>query len=202
MKRLAFSLLAVALFTTGLSAAPSSSKVLTVVFSRVGSSQSFQGVDAVSSASLPRGNTLVIADQVQKIVGGDRFQIVTEVPYPSRYNDTTELALKEQQAKARPKLKTHLKSLADYDVIFLGYPNWWGTLPMAVKTFLEEYDFAGKTIVPFCTHEGSGLGTSERDIAQLAPKAKLAPGLAVRGSSVDGAGRDVQSWLARLGYRP
>ena len=99
----------------------------------------------MASASLPRGNTLVVAEMIHRLVGGDQFQIVTETPYPSLYRDTTDRALKEQQKKARPQLKTHLKSLGDYDVIFLGYPNWWGTLPMAVMTFLEEYDFAGMT---------------------------------------------------------
>ena len=99
----------------------------------------------MASASLPRGNTLVVAEMIHRLVGGDQFQIVTETPYPSLYRDTTDRALKEQQKKARPQLKTHLKSLGDYDVIFLGYPDWWGTLPMAVMTFLEEYDFAGMT---------------------------------------------------------
>ena len=85
--------------------------------------------------------------------------------------------------------------MADYDVIYLGYPNWWGTFPMAVFTFLESYDFTGKTIVPFCTHEGSGLGSSERDIKQLCPNAKILSGIAIRGGSVLSADNIVQSWL-------
>jgi flavodoxin len=175
-------------------------RILTVYFSRVGTSRSFAGVDAVSSASLPSGNTIVIANMIHEAVGGDMFQIVTVTPYPAAYRDTTDLALKEQQDKARPRLATHVKKMGDYDVIFLGYPDWWGTLPMPLFTFLTEYDFSGKTIIPFCTHEGSGLGSSERDIARLCPNAKLLDGLAVRGSSVDGAQKTVQNWLAGLGY--
>jgi flavodoxin len=175
-------------------------KALIVYFSRVGSSKPFTRVDAVSSASLPRGNTIVIANMVRDAVGADMFQIVTVNPYPADYDETTDAALKEQHANARPKLSTHVARMADYDTIFLGYPDWWGTLPMPVFSFLEEYDFSGKTIIPFCTHEGSGLGGSLRDIARFCPKAKLLEGLAIRGSSVDRASNEVSAWLARLGY--
>ena len=181
--------------------APSGRKPLIVYFSRVGSSKPFQGLDAVSSASLPKGNTIVIANMVHDLVGGDMFQVVTVDPYPASYDATTDVALKEQHANARPKLSTHVARMADYDTIFLGYPDWWGTLPMPIFTFLEEYDFSGKTIIPFCTHEGSGLGNSQRDIKRLCPKATLLDGLAIRGSSVDGAQKEVADWLAKIGYK-
>ena len=87
--------------------------------------------------------------------------------------------------------------MGDYAVVFLGYPNWWGTMPMAVWTFLESYDFSGKTILPFCTHEGSGLGHSERDIQKLCPGAKVVKGLAIKGSQVQRAGKDIEAWLRR-----
>lgn len=176
-----------------------SGKTLIVYFSRVGTSKSFKGVDAVSSASLPKGNTIVIADMVHDAVGGDMFQVTTIDPYPASYDATTEQALKEQDANARPRLAAHVSNMKDYDTIYLGYPDWWGTLPMPIFTFLEEYDFSGKTIIPFCTHEGSGLGRSERDLARLFPKAKIMKGLAIRGSSVDRARGDVEAWLAGLG---
>lgn len=176
-----------------------SGKALIVFFSRVGTSKPFAGIDAVSSASLPKGDTIVIANMVHDIVGGDMFQVVTVDPYPASYDATTDQALKEQGANARPKLSTHVPNMKDYDTVYLGYPDWWGTLPMPIFTFLEEYDFSGKTIVPFCTHEGSGLGRSERDIAKLCPKAKVLKGLAIRGSSVDRARREVADWLASLG---
>ena len=85
----------------------------------------------------------------------------------------------------------------DYEVIYLGYPNWWGTFPMAVFTFLESYDFSGKTIIPFCTHEGSGIGSSERDIKKLCPDAKVLTGLAIRGGSVKSADSIIKSWLSK-----
>ena len=88
----------------------------------------------------------------------------------------------------------------EYDTVFIGFPNWWGTMPMAMFTFLESYDFAGKTVIPFCTHEGSALGRSESDIAALIPDADLQKGLAVRGSNVDSAGDDVVSCLEELGF--
>jgi flavodoxin len=85
-----------------------------------------------------------------------------------------------------------------YEVIYIGYPNWWGTMPMAVFTFLESYDFSGKTIIPYCTHEGSGMGSSEGDIKKLCPNARVLPGLAIRGGSVDRADKDLSSWLKTL----
>ncbi len=85
-----------------------------------------------------------------------------------------------------------------YEVIYLGYPNWWGTMPMAVFTFLDSYDFSGKTIVSYCTHEGSGLGSSERDIKRLCPMAKVLSGLAIEGGAVGRADKDLVNWLKRL----
>ena len=92
-------------------------------------------------------------------------------------------------------LASHVEDMDQYDVIFLGYPNWWGTLPQAVKTFLEEYNFSGKTIVPFCSHGGSRLGSGPRDITALCPDTNLLDGLAVSGSSVSSAQKDVQDWI-------
>jgi flavodoxin len=180
-------------------ALPVGRKTLIVYFSRVGSSKPFQVVDVVSSASLPKGNTITIANMVHDIVGGDMFQVVTVYLYPASYDATTDQALKEQGANARPKLSTHVLNMKDYDTIYLGHSDWWGTLPMPVFTFLEEYDFSGKAIISFCTHKGSGLGRSERDIAKLCPKARILKGYAVRGSSVDRARAEVGDWLASLG---
>jgi len=108
-------------------------------------------------------------------------------------------ARKELDADYRPKLATKVENMEDYDTIFIGYPNWWGTMPMGVFTFFNEYDFSGKTIIPFCTNEGSGMGRSESDIKKFCPNSNLLEGLAVRGSSVDKAQNSVSSWLRRLG---
>jgi len=187
----------------------SGSNILVVYFSRVGSSTFSKDVDVISSASLNVGNselignTEIIADKIRETVGGDLFQIITVAPYPEDYDDTTEVALQEQQEGARPSLAKHVKNMDDYDVIFLGYPNWWGTIPMPVFTFLEEYDFSGKTIIPFCTHEGSSMGRSESDIAKLCPDSTLMEGLPIRGSRVatDSARESVKEWLQKLGIK-
>ena len=121
---------------------------------------------------------------------------------------------REQQNDERPQLATEIPDMASYDVVFLGYPNWWGAMPMPCFTFLEKYDFSGKTIIPFCTHEGSRLGRSVRDITRLCPKSTVLEGLAVRGSSVKSARDDVAevvrhsmpetatTWPARSGFPP
>jgi flavodoxin len=109
------------------------------------------------------------------------------------------LAKQELRENARPELSGHVANMTDYSVIYLGYPNWWGTMPMAVFTFLEEHDFSGKTIIPFCTHEGSGMGRSESDIRKLCSDARVLKGLPIIGGSVQGAQNDIANWLRKLG---
>ncbi len=144
------------------------------------------------------GNTEVVANIIQKITGGDFFHIESVTAYPTDYTETTEVAKNELRAKARPKLTRQVENIGAYDVIFLGYPNWWGTAPMAVFTFLESYDFSGKAIIPFCTHEGSGMGHSEKDIIKACPKATVLEGIAVLGSSASSANSKVSSWIGQL----
>jgi flavodoxin len=169
----------------------SNKKILIAYYSRKG--QNYVGSRIVN---LPVGNTEVAAKMAQEITGGDLFEICTVKSYPVDYTETTEVATVEKRTNARPELSTHVNNMDQYDTIILGYPNWWGTFPMAVFTFLEEYDFSGKTILPFCTHEGSGLGGSERDIRKLCPEAKVLPGLAIRGGSVKNAAETIKSWLS------
>jgi flavodoxin len=167
-------------------------KKLIVFFSRKGNNYV-----AGNIVNLPIGNTEVIAKKIKGITGGDLFEIKTIKPYPSDYEETTKVAKDELRKNARPELADTVKNMDDYDVVYLGYPNWWNTFPMAVFTFLESYDFSGKTIFPFCTHEGSGTGNSERDIKKLCPNAKVLPGIAISGSSVANADNLVQSWLKK-----
>jgi flavodoxin len=148
-----------------------------------------------SIVDLPIGNTEVAAKTIQALAGGDLFHMDTVQAYPSDYTQATEVAQRELSQNARPALAGQLDSLDGYDVVFLGYPNWWGTMPMAVWTFLEAHDFAGKTLLPFCTHEGSGLGQSERDIRTLCPSARVLRGLAIRGGSVRKAEKTIAAWL-------
>lgn len=146
------------------------------------------------------GNTREVAGMIHEIAGGEVFEIIATDPYPKDYEEVKARAKQEQEAGARPKLKAHLANAASYDVIFVGYPNWWGTMPMPVMTFLTENGFAGKIIVPFCTHEGSGLGRSDDDLAKLCPKSTLLEGLAVRGRNAKGARSDVADWLRKIGF--
>ena len=147
-------------------------KCLIAYFSRKGNNYS-----SGSIVNLPIGNTEVIAKMVKDVTSGDLFRIDTIKPYPEDYGETTEVAGQELRSNTRPALLNHVVNKGAYQVVFLGYPNWWGTMPMAVRAFLEEYDFSGKTIVPFCTREGSGLGSSVRDIAKLCPGAEMANAL-------------------------
>lgn len=145
------------------------------------------------------GNTREIANQIHESTGGDIFEIQTVDPYPGDYDKVVEIAKQEQKSAYRPALKTKVETMDSYNTVFIGYPNWWGTIPMAVFTFLEGYDFSGKTIVPFCTHEGSLLGRSVTDIAKLCPQSTLLEGLAVRGKDVKKAQNKVSEWLREIG---
>ena len=169
------------------------SKTLIAYYSRKG-----QNYVAGKIENLAVGNTEAVATKIQKITGGDLFEIDTVKAYPVDYTETTHVAAAEKRANARPELTTRIENMDAYDVIYLGYPNWWGTFPMVVCTFLESYDFAGKTIVPFCTHEGSGIGNSERDIKKLCPKANIITGLALRGSNVGKADNEIINWIKKL----
>jgi flavodoxin len=170
-----------------------SSKSLIAYFSRKGNN--YVGGSIVN---LPIGNTEVISKKIQKLTGSDIFQIKTLKSYPEDYTEATNVANEEQRKNARPELMEIVNNMDSYDMIYIGYPNWYGTMPMAVFTFLESYDFSGKTIVQFCTHEGSGMGSSERDIKKLCPNAKVLPGLTIRGGSVESADKEVANWLKRL----
>jgi flavodoxin len=151
-----------------------------------------------SIVNLPVGNTEVVANMIQKLTGSDIFRIDTVKGYPEGYEETTKVAKEELRSYARPEISEHVNNMADYDVIYLGYPIWWGTMPMVVFTFLEEYDLAGKTIIPFCTHEGSDMGRSERDVEKICAGARVLKGPAIRGGSVHGAQDEIANWLRNL----
>ena len=144
------------------------------------------------------GNTREIANQIHKSVGGDIFEIQSVKPYPDDYDAVVKQARQELDSGYKPALKTKVENIKSYDLVFIGYPNWCSTFPAPVKTFLSEYDFSGKTIVPFCTHEGSGLGRSVTDISKLCPKSTLLDGFAIRGSDVKTAQNKVSEWLRKI----
>lgn len=144
------------------------------------------------------GNTERAAKVVQKITRADIHRINTVKPYPSDYKETVAIARNEQRNDARPALRGEVEDMEQYEIVFLGYPNWCSTMPMAVWNFLESYDFSGKTIIPFCTHEGSGLGRSLEDIHKLCPDAKLGKGVALLGTTIQDAEDDIRRWLNSL----
>ena len=133
------------------------------------------------------GNTEKAAQMIAELTGGDLFKIEQAQPYAEDYQACIAEAKRDLQAHARPEVLNLPDNLDQYDEIYLGYPNYWGTMPMAVYTFLDHYDLTGKTIHPFCTHEGSGLSGTEGDIRRIAKGAVVAKGLAIHGSGVDGA---------------
>ncbi|WP_411336056.1 flavodoxin [Ruminococcus gauvreauii] len=141
------------------------------------------------------GNTEVAAGIIQKLTGADLFKIEPKLAYAKSYNECISQAQADQRRDARPELVAYPERMEPYDVVYLGFPNYWGTMPMAVFTFLEGYDFTGKTIRPFCTHEGSGMGSSVKDIKKLCPAAKVETGLAIRGGNVQHSEKDIRDWL-------
>lgn len=157
-------------------------------------------VDATTSASvLLPGNAAKLAGWIQQELGGDLFSIVVEEPYSSDYDQCLDRAADEKAQNARPALVNHVEDMSRYDVVFLGFPNWWYTVPMAVHTFLEEYDFSGKTIVPFVTHGTGGLASTIEDItANLPEDVTILEPIGVYREDVDGAQRAVKEWLAGL----
>lgn len=147
---------------------------------------------------IEKGNTRILAEMAADITKGDLFEIKTVKPYPKEYRPATEVAKQEKENNERPEINGPLPDMSQYDVIFLGYPIWWSDLPMGVYTFLEKENFAGKTIIPFCTHEGSGIGNTERFIAETT-KAKVLPGLEMRGKKAQTqqaeARKDMEKWV-------
>ena len=158
--------------------------------------------DATSSASLlPKGNSAVMANHIQAVTGGDLFSIVTENPYPADYEDCLKRITQEQAENVRPVLKNHVDNISDYDTVFLGFPNWAYTCPMVVFSFLEEYDFSGKTIIPFCTHGTGGLAGTIDDIRKTLPAdCKILQPVGVYREDIPDCYDTIKSWLSELGF--
>ena len=144
------------------------------------------------------GNTLQIASWIEERVGGDLFRIETERAYPTDYDAVLEEARREQRENARPALSASVEDMEQYDVVFVGYPIWFGDTPMVVLSFLESYDFSGKTVVPFCTSGGSAPQTSYASVRRTVPDAAVAEGFWVRGSEAGAAQRDCDAWIDGL----
>lgn len=159
-------------------------------------------VDATTSASvLLPGNAAKMAGWIQERTGGDLFSIVVTEPYSSDYDECLDRAADEKAKNARPELKNHLENMEDYDIVFLGFPNWWYTVPMAIHSFLEEYDFSDKTIIPFVTHGTGGLASTIEDIkGNLPDSASVLEPIGVYREDVDKSQPAVNEWLDQMGF--
>lgn len=164
-------------------------KQLVVFFSRNGENHFPDGI-----RSIEKGNTAYAAEYIQDALAADLFEIRMAVPYSANYRECCSQAVAAVKAKSRPEITAYVPDISGYSTIFVCYPNWCGTAPMCVFTFLEHYDLAGKKIVPLCTNEGSGMGYSEDNLKESCPNAKVVPGLSVLGHLVQELEEDIRNW--------
>lgn len=163
--------------------------VLTVYYSRKGENY----VDG-KIIDIPKGNTKTAAEYINNAVGGDLFEVDTVSPYSDKYTECTKQAAKELRSGARPEIKAFADNMDNYDTVFVGFPNWCGTMPMPMFTFLEHYNFEGKRIIPFCSNEGSGMGRSEHDIKKICKGAAVEKGMSIRGCKTKELENDIKLW--------
>ncbi len=170
-------------------------KMLVAFFSRAGENYAVGHIE--------KGNTHIVAEMIAAETGGDLFRIEPQTPYPDDYTECTEVAKRELSAKARPAVQGDI-AVEEYDTVFIGYPNWWGDAPMPVYTFIEKHEWQGKTVIPFCTHEGSGLSGTESKLKAACKGSTVLKGLAMRGATAQNAQaqarESVKNWLSRLNY--
>lgn len=169
-------------------------KTLIAYFSHAGQNYSRGGI-----RYLEVGNTQVVAEKLHSMIDSDLFYIDTVKKYPEDHMEKIAVAKAEYEANARPELTAGVKNMEQYDAVILAYPNWWTTMPMALFTFLESYDFTGKTICPLVTHGGSGFSNSLKDIARLCPGATITEGLAINGDDAARCDKDLVVWLGKIG---
>lgn len=176
--------------------AASNSKILVAFFSRAG--------DNYETGNIEKGNTKIMAEFIAEKTGADLFEIKPVKEYPFDYRECTEVAKQELETNARPEIAAYPENLQNYDVIFLGYPIYWSTFPMIIYTFLENQDFNGKTIIPFCTSAGDYMTGKENTIPEIAKGSTIREGLGVKGKmcqeNPDAVREKVNAWLTGLGY--
>lgn len=162
-------------------------KTLVVYYSRRGQNYAV--------GNIAEGNAEHIAKVIQRLTGADIYEIEPVNDYSKDYMTCTEEAMAELRSQARPEYKNPLVSIDEYDLIYLCYPNWWGTYPRIVASFLDKYDFSGKTIKPMCTHEGSGMGGSEAELKRTLKTATVKPGLAIKGTNARSSDSQIERWI-------
>ena len=166
-------------------------KALVIFFSHAGENYSVGNIE--------EGNTKIVADYISEITGADQFEIVAEKNYDMPYMDLIKVAQNEAKAGELPAYKGDV-DVAPYDIIFIGGPIWWGTYPQVMFTFFKDHDLSGKTVIPFTTHEGSGLASTVQDVKKAFPKANVKPGFAIYGHEVRSGRAKVEKWLNGLGW--
>ena len=167
-------------------------KVLIVFFSHAGENYAVGNIKV--------GNTKLVADEIQKVTGGDEFEIVAERNYDMPYASLTKLAKEEQERNEKPAFKGEVKDIDQYSTVFIGGPVWWGTYPQVMFSFFDKYDLNGKTIIPFTTHEGSGLGNVVEDLKKLYPNATFKEAFSIYGHETRNDLSKVGKWMKSLGY--
>ena len=167
-------------------------KVLIVFFSHAGENYAVGNIKV--------GNTKLVADEIQKVTGGDEFEIVAERNYDMPYASLTKLAKEEQERNEKPAFKGEVKNIDQYSTVFIGGPVWWGTYPQVMFSFFDKYDLNGKTIIPFTTHEGSGLGSVVEDLKKLYPNATFKEAFSIYGHETRNDLSKVSKWMKSLGY--
>ena len=145
------------------------------------------------------GNTRRVAESIQQQTGSDIFEIVPKTPYSTDYNTVVNYAKTEQQQAARPEIAGSIENIDDYDTVYVGFPNWWGDMPMILYTFFDSYDLSGKTVALFCTSGGSGLSNTVNEVAQLEPNAIVTAGLHIRDNAASDPDAAVSQWLTDIG---
>jgi flavodoxin len=211
MKKILFTLIVATIpFLNGLQVQAQSSKKepkILIAYFTLPTQPRTERTDAMTSASImiangkQQGSTQYIASIIQEAIGGTMFEIKTIQQYANTHAEVLDFTRKEFDTKARPKLATKIENPNQYDVIFIGFPNWFADMPMAVYTFLEEYDFSGKTIVPFCTHGGSRFSQTIRTITEMQKNATILDGHCVSRDDLATAKGDVIKWLQRIGMK-
>ena len=172
-----------------LAALTASAQTLVVYYSKPGETYTPDGI-----INLKKGNTQEVAERIQKLARADIFRVETVKTYPDDHMNLIEVAKEELNAKARPAIKGDI-DISKYDTIYIGWPCWWGTLPMCMFTFIEKHDWTGKTVIPFTTHEGSGFGQSLRDLKAAIPAATIKKGLSIQGSKVKSAQAQIEKFV-------
>ena len=211
MKRFFALLVAIALLCLTVSSLaeekPETHRILVACLSRAGENynvgQTREGsASAAYAGYIEKGNTAIMAALIAELTGGDLFEITTVTPYPEDYASMLRVAQEEIDSDARPELAAAVENMADYDVIFIGYPIWHGRMPQAIYTFMESYDLTGKTVIPFNTHEGSGQSGTQQVIEKALPGSTVLQGLAIQGKTAqedeERTRAQVTDWLTGL----